>query len=118
MNIMETLVKMSRRDRLVRPRPATPSGVCLKASRLGAVLCGRLLIALEFSRIRAQVSCLCLTSRCACPEVTLSLVPTLQVVCTIHQPNSDITDHFDDFLLLSTGRIVYFGRWNQSGRLF
>lgn len=32
-------------------------------------------------------------------------------VCTIHQPNSDITDNFDDYLLLSAGRAVYGGVW-------
>ncbi len=33
------------------------------------------------------------------------------VVCTIHQPNSDITAMFDDFMLLSHGRCVYHGPW-------
>lgn len=33
------------------------------------------------------------------------------VVCTIHQPNSDITDYFDDFMLLAAGRVMYSGPW-------
>ena len=33
------------------------------------------------------------------------------VVCTIHQPNSDITALFDDFMLLSHGRCVFTGPW-------
>lgn len=37
-----------------------------------------------------------------------------QVVCTIHQPNSDITDRFDDLLLLAGGRFVYFGAWKDA----
>ena len=36
---------------------------------------------------------------------------TLQVVCTIHQPSSDITDMFDDLLLLAQGHVVYHGQW-------
>jgi hypothetical protein len=32
-------------------------------------------------------------------------------VATIHQPNSDITDLFDDYLLLARGRALYAGRW-------
>jgi hypothetical protein len=33
------------------------------------------------------------------------------VVATIHQPNSDITDMFDDFVLLAFGCTVYGGPW-------
>ncbi|GFH32365.1 uncharacterized protein HaLaN_31574, partial [Haematococcus lacustris] len=29
------------------------------------------------------------------------------VVCTIHQPNSDITALFDDLMLLAAGHLVY-----------
>ena len=38
----------------------------------------------------------------------------MQVVCTIHQPNSDITRRFDDLMLLANGRVVYFGAWNHA----
>lgn len=34
------------------------------------------------------------------------------VVCTIHQPNSDITALFDDLMLLSAGHVVYHGPWS------
>lgn len=40
------------------------------------------------------------------------------VACTIHQPNSDITSKFDDFILLSRGRLVYAGPWSESVRFF
>ena len=33
----------------------------------------------------------------------------LTVMCTIHQPNSNITAMFDDLLLLAKGRVVYQG---------
>ena len=33
------------------------------------------------------------------------------VVCTIHQPSSDICEMFDDLLLLAAGRVLYCGRW-------
>jgi len=42
----------------------------------------------------------------------------VQVVCTIHQPNSDITERFDDLLLLASGRVVYFGAWNLAVQHF
>ena len=43
---------------------------------------------------------------------------TLQVVCTIHQPSSDITDMFDDLLLLAQGHVVYHGQWALAGNYF
>jgi hypothetical protein len=36
----------------------------------------------------------------------------MQVVATIHQPNSLITDHFDDWALLAQGRLLYSGLWS------
>ncbi|EIE18763.1 hypothetical protein COCSUDRAFT_45222 [Coccomyxa subellipsoidea C-169] len=36
------------------------------------------------------------------------------VVTTIHQPNSTITDCFDDLLLLSYGQLIYMGKWAKS----
>eukprot|EP00877_Chromochloris_zofingiensis_P009171 jgi/Chrzof1/4507/Cz14g16020.t1 len=36
------------------------------------------------------------------------------VVCTIHQPNSDITDTFDDWMLLSKGVVLYHGPWSEA----
>lgn len=55
-------------------------------------------------------------------EVALSIMEALRslarknrtVVCTIHQPNSDITDLFDDFMLLAHGRCVYQGSWKNA----
>ncbi len=54
----------------------------------------------------------------------LSLAPThaaslavpfhLQVVCTIHQPSDDITDLFDQFVLLARGRLLYDGPWRSA----
>lgn len=40
------------------------------------------------------------------------------VVCTIHQPNSDITSRFDDFLLLAKGQAVFGGPWDESVEWF
>ncbi|KAG2452090.1 hypothetical protein HYH02_003126 [Chlamydomonas schloesseri] len=40
------------------------------------------------------------------------------VVCTIHQPNSDITDCFDDYLLLAGGRTLYGGLWSGAVDFF
>lgn len=59
-------------------------------------------------------------------EMALTLMETLvalarrqrTVVCTIHQPNSDITDMFDDFILLASGRIVYGGVWEGAVPFF
>lgn len=36
------------------------------------------------------------------------------MVATIHQPNSLITDHFDDWALLAQGRLLYFGPWEAA----
>jgi len=38
----------------------------------------------------------------------------MQVVATIHQPNSQITHSFDDLLLLASGSCIYFGPWQSS----
>ncbi|GFR41628.1 hypothetical protein Agub_g2355, partial [Astrephomene gubernaculifera] len=59
-------------------------------------------------------------------EMALSVMTSLvrlarkgrTVVCTIHQPNSDITDCFDDFLLLAGGRTVYGGLWTGAVDFF
>ncbi|KAG1681175.1 hypothetical protein FOA52_015618 [Chlamydomonas sp. UWO 241] len=59
-------------------------------------------------------------------EVALSIIDALlmlarkrrTVVCTIHQPNSDITDMFDDLMLLAKGRCVYAGPWKKSVEWF
>ena len=48
---------------------------------------------------------------CARQDVQKHATGTLQVVCTIHQPSSDITDMFDDLLLLAQGHAVYHGQW-------
>ena len=40
------------------------------------------------------------------------------VVTTIHQPNSTITDCFDDLLLLSFGNLIYMGKWAKSVEYF
>ena len=36
----------------------------------------------------------------------------VQVVASIHQPSGDITQLFDDVMLLSLGRMVYRGEWS------
>ncbi|GAB4821715.1 hypothetical protein N2152v2_008761 [Parachlorella kessleri] len=40
------------------------------------------------------------------------------VVVTIHQPNSLITSLFDDFMLLGTGKPMYYGPWEDAMAFF
>ena len=40
------------------------------------------------------------------------------VVTTIHQPNTPITECFDDLMLLSHGTIMYMGEWSESVQYF
>ena len=49
---------------------------------------------------------------------SLRKVTLLQVVASIHQPSGDITQLFDDFLLLSLGRLLYCGAWTKAGQFF
>ena len=50
-------------------------------------------------------------------EIAVTIMRTLQriasagrtVALTVHQPNSDITDMFNDFIMMAKGRIVYAG---------
>ena len=42
----------------------------------------------------------------------------MQVVASIHQPSGDITQLFDDFLLLSLGRLMYCGDWQHANGFF
>lgn len=35
-------------------------------------------------------------------------------MATIHQPNSDITELFDDYMLLAKGRMLYCGAWRDA----
>ena len=40
------------------------------------------------------------------------------MVTTIHQPNTPITECFDDLMLLSHGTIMYMGEWSKSVQYF
>ena len=40
------------------------------------------------------------------------------MVTTIHQPNTPITECFDDLMLLSHGTIMYMGAWAASVQYF
>jgi len=59
-------------------------------------------------------------------EIALTVMLTLKslaqngrtVVCSIHQPNSDIVDTFDDFHLLSHGKTVFAGPWENAVPFF
>ena len=50
-------------------------------------------------------------------EIVVTIMQTLAalasqkrtIMLTIHQPNSDITELFDDFILMARGHIVYAG---------
>ncbi len=42
----------------------------------------------------------------------------VQVVCTIHQPSSDVCAMFDDMLLLAKGRLLYCGPWTSADDYF
>jgi len=41
-----------------------------------------------------------------------------QIVCTIHQPSSDICNMFDDLILMSCGRLLYCGSWMAADTYF
>jgi len=41
-----------------------------------------------------------------------------QIMCTIHQPSSDICENFDSLILLSCGRLLYCGAWSQADAYF
>eukprot|EP00884_Botryococcus_braunii_P006929 jgi/Botrbrau1/16237/Bobra.0066s0023.1 len=40
------------------------------------------------------------------------------VVCTIHQPSSDMCEMFDDFMLIAHGRSLYCGEWGAAESYF
>ena len=40
------------------------------------------------------------------------------IICTIHQPSSDIFSQFDKLCLLAEGRIAYFGDLTESNKFF
>ena len=41
-----------------------------------------------------------------------------QIMCTIHQPSSDICENFDNLILLSCGRMLYCGAWSAADAYF
>ena len=41
-----------------------------------------------------------------------------QIMCTIHQPSSDICENFDNLILLSCGRLLYCGAWCAADAYF
>lgn len=45
-------------------------------------------------------------------ETYIAFAP--QVVCTIHQPSFDICSLFDDAMLLSGGKMLYNGPWQEA----
>lgn len=52
-------------------------------------------------------------------DMLLRLARAGRTICvTIHQPNSAITRKFDDFMLLTGGRVAYFGVWEEAVSLF
>lgn len=59
-------------------------------------------------------------------EIALDIAQSLRtlasagrtVVLTIHQPNSDITETFDRFMLLAAGRVCYHGPFSDSMKAF
>jgi ABC-type multidrug transport system ATPase subunit len=40
------------------------------------------------------------------------------VICTIHQPNSDIFHMFDQLMLLAKGRVVFYGKGKDAIQYF
>lgn len=50
--------------------------------------------------------------------MTLHFSLIVQVVASIHQPNSDITACFNDLLLLANGKCIYYGPWQSSVQYF
>lgn len=59
-------------------------------------------------------------------EIALSIMTSLKslankgrtVICSIHQPNSDIVETFDLFHLMAQGRTIYYGQWSNTVEFF
>eukprot|EP00873_Tetraselmis_striata_P027641 jgi/Tetstr1/447905/TSEL_035213.t1 len=59
-------------------------------------------------------------------EIALDIATSLKtlasagrtVVLTIHQPNSDITETFDRFMLMASGKVCYHGPFSESMQVF
>jgi ABC-type multidrug transport system ATPase subunit len=58
--------------------------------------------------------------------MALSIVETMKhlaqqgktIICTIHQPSSDIFEMFDRLLLLAEGRLAYIGELPRANEFF
>lgn len=40
------------------------------------------------------------------------------IICTIHQPSSEVFEKFDRLLLMAEGRLAYLGELNEAARFF
>jgi len=76
----------------------------IASSKSAVICCDEPTTGLDSNTAEQVVSCL----------RTIAQKKSMIVIATIHQPNSAITQMFDDFMLLNKGRVVYMGPFDKA----